>query len=281
MTPTGNINSGVLKHTKVRLDDMNTAIVFSNRFGAFSDDHRYAPVQEATVPHGLVTISYICYSGVVGSIVGTAKKRIKELQKEFQELFPGLDFTAHYDGNAFQITLPLIHECVEFMNATIGTEIAIANEPIETISEYVGAVIGKGGCGLRRIEAKAPCACQIYHDGAFYVRFPCDIPTQERVECMGFIKQALYGRAKWLEERLWDERSEEATRSVKSFCTDSSESVSTYSGYEPTPSEAFGSPSGSFYASSASENDFEADETDERVVPAIPPVPKLIRSKSI
>lgn len=254
--------------------------MFSNRFGAFSEHVSSSHVPEVVAPRGLFTISYMCYPGVVGSIMGTGKKRIKVLQKQFRDQFQGFDFTAVYDGNAFQITLPFVSECVEFMNATLGTEIAIANEPIETVAEYVGAVIGKGGCGLRKIEAKAPCPCQIYHDGAFYVRFSCDIPTQERVECMGFVKQALYGRAKWLEERLWDERSETSTRSVKSFCTESSESVSTYSGNEPTPSEAFGSPSGSNYAPSAWDDE-EEDFGDEVEDVQVFSIPLLTRSVSI
>lgn len=214
----------------------------SNRFGAFCEDGENAAAVEVSVRTGMTTITYQCHPGVVGALVGRGWTRIKKLKSEFRALFPGYDFANVYNGNAFEIALPFIPECVAFMNSTFGVEIALANEPIKTVPEYVGAVVGKYGCGLRKIEFEAPCLCTIYHDGAFYVKFPCDIPTSDRAFCMGFVRQALYGRAKWLEDRLWDERSSSETRSVASFVSSPSESVSTYSGNEPTPSEAFVSP---------------------------------------
>jgi hypothetical protein len=88
--------------------------------------------------------------------------------------------------------------------------------------------------------------CIIYFDdGAFYVKFPCDTPTFERIVTMSFVREAVYGRADWLEERLSDASSSVAASDI-SMETVSAPSVSDmselnefWSDESPTPSEAF------------------------------------------
>jgi len=220
-----------------------------NRFCGFSEAAIavHCPCEAAIAVHcpreqGLVTLQFPSYHGVVGNIVGTKWARIRSLRSDFQDAFPGFDLTVKFDENSFLVRLPAISAAVEFVNTTLGVEIALANEPIKTNNNCVGAVIGKKGCGLRTIESAAPCDCVVYYDdGAFFVKFPYDTPTSSRVHCMAIVKQNIYGRSKWLEDRLG--LSDTASTVTASSNADSVESVMTdlFSEMSPTPSEAFGS----------------------------------------
>lgn len=187
------------------------------------------------------TITIDSFEGVTGHIVGPNWARIKQLQESFQKTFPGFDFSAKYDDGAFSLTLVAIPAAIAYLNATIGLEIAIANEAIHTNPDFAGAVIGQGGKGLRNIEDSLGNNCTIYHDeGAFYVKFKWDTPTTERVMTLQGAKEAILGRADWLEERLSDASSSE-TGSVESVETIANSEVShlseLFSEMSPTPSE--------------------------------------------
>jgi len=149
------------------------------------------------------TIHFPSFEGVVKDIVGLNWIRVTTLQDDFRQHFPGFSFSTIYNGNAFVITLPALMQCIDYVSYSIGTEIFLANESIQTVINYTGAVIGKGGNGLRHIEYRAPCKCVIYHDGgAFYVKFPNTTSVQNRLICMAFVKRAIYSRGLWLEERF-------------------------------------------------------------------------------
>lgn len=197
------------------------------------------------VASGLTTITIVSFEGVTGHIVGPSWARIKQLQTNFQETFPGFDFSAEYDDGAFSFTLAAIPAAVAYLNATIGLEIAMANEAIHTNPDFAGAVIGKGGKGLRNIETSLGNNCTIYHDeGAFYVKFKWDTPTTERAMTLQSAKEAIFGRAEWLEERLSDASSSEAgsVESVETIANSEASDVSQlselFSEMSPTPSEA-------------------------------------------
>lgn len=218
--------------------------MFANQFGAF-----YEPMTVMTTPvhaaTGLTTITLDSFEGVTGHIVGPNWTRIKQLQKNFQETFPGFDFAAEYEDGAFSFTLAAIPAAVAYINATIGLEIAMANEAIHTNPDFAGAVIGKGGKGLRNIEASLGNNCTIYHDeGAFYVKFKWDTPTTERAKTLQSVKEAIFGRADWLEERLSDASSsdtgsvESAETLADSEASDVSQLSELFSEMSPTPSEA-------------------------------------------
>ena len=219
--------------------------MFTNNFAIFSDttDVQFVPLVPTL---GLTTLSFPSYSGVVGDLVGPKWSRVNKLKDDFQKTFPGFDFSAEYDGDAFVITIPAVPEHIAYVNSTFGSEVGLANEAIETDINFAGAVIGKGGKGLRQIEAKAPVECTIYHDeGAFYVKFPYDTPTTARITCMSYIKQAVYGRARWLEDRLSDTTSSIAdsidsqeTITAPSETSEASDLSDLLSGNSPTPSEA-------------------------------------------
>ncbi len=193
----------------------------------------------------LTTITLDSFEGVTRHIVGPNWTRIKQLQKNFQETFPGFDFAAEYKDGAFSFTLAAIPAAVAYLNATIGLEIAMANEAIHTNPDFAGAVIGKGGKALRNIEAGLGNNCTIYHDqGAFYVKFKWDTPTVERATTMEKAKEAIAGRADWLEERLSDASSSVAgsVESVETIANSEASDVSQLSDFfsemSPTPSEA-------------------------------------------
>jgi hypothetical protein len=219
--------------------------MFANNFAVFSDhtEIHFVPIVPAL---GLTTLSFPSYSGVVGDLVGPKWGRVTKLKEDFQKTFPGFDFSAEYDGNAFTITIPTVPEQIAYLNLTFGSEIALANEAIQTDPNFAGAVIGKGGKGLRQIEAKAPVDCTVYHDvGAFYVKFPYDTPTTARITCMAYIKQAVCGRARWLEDRLSDTNSSIAgsiesadTITAPSETSEASDISDLFSYKSPTPSEA-------------------------------------------
>lgn len=218
--------------------------MFANQFAAFCDPMFYGePAGRHT--SGLTTITVNSFEGVTGHIVGPSWARIKQLQKNFQKTFPEFDFSAEYDGEAFTFTLPAIPAAVAYLNATIGLEIALANEAIYTNPNFAGAVIGKGGKGLRNIEAGLGNNCTIYHDqGAFYVKFKWDTPAVERLTTMEKVKEAIAGRADWLEERLSDASSSVAgsVESVETIANSEASDVSQlselFSEMSPTPSEA-------------------------------------------
>ena len=106
--------------------------MYSNQFAAFCEPifGNQAPVP---VSSGLTTITLNSFDGVTGHIVGPNWARVKQLQKNFQKTFPGLDFSAEYDGEAFSFTLAAVPAAIAYINATIGLEISLANEAIYTI----------------------------------------------------------------------------------------------------------------------------------------------------
>ena len=218
--------------------------MYSNQFAAFCEPifGNQAPVP---VSSGLTTITLNSFDGVTGHIVGPNWARVKQLQKNFQKTFPGLDFSAEYDGEAFSFTLAAVPAAIAYINATIGLEISLANEAIYTNPDFAGAVIGKGGKGLRNIEDSLGNNFTIYHDhGAFYVKFGWDMPTTERVTTMEKVKEAIHGRANWLEDRLSDASSsvagsvESAETIANSEASDVSQLSELFSEMSPTPSEA-------------------------------------------
>jgi hypothetical protein len=216
--------------------------MFPNQFAVFGDvtEVQFVPVVPVL---GLVTLEFPSYQGVVGDLVGPNWGRVNKLNKDFQKTFTGFDLSVEYDGEAFTITLAAVQSHIAFVNSTFGVEIRLANEAIHTDPNFAGAVIGKGGKGLRKIEAKAPAKCTVYHDeGAFYVKFPYNTPTTARVTCMEHVKQNVYGRAAWLEERLSDASSSDAesveTNDARSMSSDVSELSDLFSDMSPTPSEA-------------------------------------------
>jgi len=218
--------------------------MFANQFAAFCDTVTYEQAAVG-ITSDLITITLNSFEGVTGHIVGPSWARIKQLQTNFQKMFPGFDFSAGYDGEAFAFTLPAIPTAAAYLNATIGLEIALANEAIYTNPNFAGAVIGKGGKGLRNIEAGLGNNCTIYHDqGAFYVKFKWDTPTVERVTTMEKVKEAITGRADWLEDRLSDASSSVAgsVESVETIANSEASDVSQlselFSEMSPTPSEA-------------------------------------------
>jgi hypothetical protein len=165
---------------------------------------------------------------------------MNKLKKDFEQTFTGFTFSVEYNDGAFSFTLPAIPAAVFYLNTSIVVEIALANEAIRTNPEFIGAVIGKGGKGLRTIEKRAGNNCIIYFDdGAFYVKFPCDTPTFERIVTMSFVREAVYGRADWLEERLSDISMETESAPSVSDMSDVSELNEFWSDESPTPSEAF------------------------------------------
>ena len=235
-----------------------------NRFCVFSEA---AIAAHCPREQGLVTLQFPSYPGVVGNIVGPKWARIRSLRSNFKDAFPGFDLTVKFDENSFLVRLPAISAAVEFVNTTLGVEIALANEPIQTNNNCVGAVIGKKGCGLRAIESAAPCDCVVYYDeGAFFVKFPHATPTNSRVHCMAVVRHDIYGRSKWLEDHL----GLSDTASTASSTAESVESVMTdlFSEMSPTPSEAFGSTTSS-------------DFSDEEMNEATMAMPMMKRSKSI
>tara|TARA_B100001559_G_C16490198_1_gene618099 strand:- start:197 stop:937 length:741 start_codon:yes stop_codon:yes gene_type:complete len=241
-----------------------------NQFCVFSEATA-ATIGPEQPEQGVMTLQFPSYPGVVGNIVGPKWARVCSLRSDFQDAFPGFDLTVEYDGNSFLVLLPAISSAIEFVNTSLGVEIALANEPIQTNNNCIGAVIGKKGCGLRTIESAAPCDCVVYYDdGAFFVKFPYDTPTSSRVHCMAVVKQNIYGRSKWLEDRLG--LSDTASTVTASSTADSVESVMTdlFSEMSPTPSEAFGSTTSS-----------EISEEEVRETTMAMPMVRLKRSKSI
>lgn len=222
--------------------------MFMNQFAAFSEPYMIQPVP--IVPTlGMTTLEFPCFTGVVGDLVGKHWSRIKRLKEDFQATFPGFDLTVKYDGSSFLCMCAAVADHIAFISDTFGTEIALANESIVTDQKYAGAVIGKNGKGLREIEAKLGNNCVIYHDsGAFYVKFPSDMSTMDRIIVMEDAKQCIYGRAHFLETRLSDAESLISdSMSVASFSTScttvSEESAQSqlselFSGDSPTPFEA-------------------------------------------
>jgi len=220
--------------------------MFMNQFAIFSD-HRVVPTTAVVPVTGLTTVEFPSFSGVTKDLVGPKWCRIKQLKADFQETFPGFDFTAKYDDNSFFFIMAPISEQIGFISNTFGIEVSIANDPIQTDPKYTGAVIGKGGKGLRDIEDSLNNACLIYHDeGAFYVKFNYDMSVSERVACMSEVKQSIFGRARFLEMRLSDAESvqSESTASTLSMassistCSDEYELSQLFSGDSPTPSES-------------------------------------------
>jgi len=222
----------------------------NNRFGAFSAPMlvpTFAPVVSTA---GLVTLTFDCWKGVVGNIVGKSWGHVNVLRQRFQETFPGLDFEAKYNGEQFEVTVVALPLAIAYINNTLGAEIAMANEGIQTDPEFVGAVIGKRGAGLRRIERGAPAPCTVYHEeDAFYVKFPADTEISVRVSCMQYVRSAILKRSGWLSERL-SETSSSASFSTASTISESipatseagsdiSELSALFSDMSPTPSEAF------------------------------------------
>ena len=202
--------------------------MFANQFRAIGDG--VASVSRVVQPQ-----TGLSFHGVVGNIVGKKWVRVKTLKKDFEQAFPGFTFSVEYNDGAFFFTLPAIPAAVYYLNTSIGVEIALANEAIHTNPEFVGAVIGKGGKGLRAIENRVGNNCTVYFDsGAFYVKFLCDTPASERISTMSVIRESIYGHAVWLEERLSD-----ASSSNVSIETASSGGSEKWSGKSPTPSEAF------------------------------------------
>jgi hypothetical protein len=230
------------------------AIVYKNRFSPLSAHPFVQMVPVVDSGAGLVTLTFPCWKGVVGNIVGEGWSHVNYIREQFQTMFPGLDFEAKFSGEQFEVTVVALPHTIAFINSTLGAEIAMANEGIETDAEFVGAVIGKRGIGLRRIEQKAPAECTVYHeDGAFYVKFPADTVVSVRVSCMQYVRSAIYKRNGWLSERLSDTCSS-ASFSTNSTVTsqvetvpspsedgsESSELSEIFSGVSPTPAEAFG-----------------------------------------
>ena len=229
----------------------------SNRFGAFSAPRMVPTLAPVDSTAGLVTLSFECWKGVVGNIVGKSWGHVNVLRQRFQEAFPGLDFEAKYNGEQFEVTVVALPHAIAYINNTLGAEIAMANEGIQTDPEFVGAVIGKRGAGLRRIERAAPASCTVYHEeDAFYVKFPADTEISVRVSCMQYVRSAILKRSGWLSERLSETSSASETSSSASFSTastisesipatseagsDISELSAFFSDMSPTPSEAFG-----------------------------------------
>ena len=211
--------------------------MFANQFSVFCEEDAL-PIVFIPKNQGMTTLEFPSYSGVVGHLVGKNWTRIDELRREFQSAFPGFDLSVKYDENTFTVHLPAIPEAVAFVNASFGVEVALANEPIKTDSGFIGAVIGKGGSGLRTIEDGAPTKCTIYYeDDAFYVRFAHYVSTEARVRCMSYVKMKIYGRAGWLEARL-DDYSEVASTVSTTAVSEMSELSDLFSEMSPTPSEA-------------------------------------------
>lgn len=220
--------------------------MFMNQFAVFSD-HTVVHVPTVVPVRGLTTLEFPSFSGVTKDLVGPKWCRIRQLKADFQEMFPGFDFTVEYDGNSFLFVMASIPEQIGFISNTFGIEVSIANDPIQTDPKYAGAVIGKGGKGLRDIEDSLNNACLIYHDdGAFYVKFNCDMSTSERVSCMSEVKQSIFGRARFLEMRLSDAESVQSESTASTFsmassistCSDESQLSQLFAGDSPTPSEA-------------------------------------------
>ena len=220
--------------------------MFMNQFAMFSD-HRMVPMTAVVPVTGLTTIEFPSFPGVTKDLVGPNWCRIKQLRADFQETFPGFDFTVKYECNSFHFIMAGIHEQIGFISNTFGIEVSIANNPIQTDPKYAGAVIGKGGKGLRDIEASLSNACLIYHDeGAFYVKFNYDMSASERVSCMSEVKQSIFGRARFLEMRLSDTESVQSESTASTFsmassistCSDDSQLSQLFSGDSPTPSQA-------------------------------------------
>lgn len=220
--------------------------MFANYFAVFSD-HTEVQIVPRVPALGLTVVRFPSYSGVVGDLVGPKWSRVNKLKEDYKKTFPGFDFSANYDGNAFTITMSAVQEQIAYVNSTFGSEVGLANEAIQTDPNFAGAVIGKFSKGLRQIEAKAPIDCTVYqrcYKGAFYVKFPYDTPTTARITCMSYIKQAVYGRARWLEVRLSDTTSSiaDSIESVDTITVPSETSQGDLSDLRtdesPTPSEA-------------------------------------------
>ena len=217
-----------------------------NQFAVFSD-HTVVHVPTVVPVMGLTTLEFPSFAGVTKDLVGPKWRRIQQLKADFQETFPGFDFTVKYDGNSFLFAMASIPEQIGFISNTFGIEVSIANDPIQTDPKYAGAVIGKRGKGLRDIEASLNHACLIYHDdGAFYVKFNYDMSTADRVKCMADVKQSIYGRASFLETRLSDAESVQSESTASTFsmassmstCSEESQLSELLAGDSPTPSEA-------------------------------------------
>ena len=207
--------------------------IINNRFSPLLEAEEVQNVENDPDPESLMEILFPCYTGVVGQLAGRNWQYMKDFCVQFREQFEGKNISITYDGCFFRVHVSPYQDCVHFIHEELGRRIAIANQGI--IAEPVGAIIGKKGWWLRKTEASQKIKCTIYHeDGCFFVKFPWNVSTVDRIEAMDDIRRKIVGRAKFLNKTFSESDSNSTVSSLDGDIHDIKDFLD---GKSPTPAE--------------------------------------------
>lgn len=203
----------------------------TNQFEALQDREEVSVSRKPAVEH-MTEIVFPCYPGVVGQLAGRDWVYIKTLCKDYRNMFDARNISITYDGALFRVHISSYAPGIEFIANEFGQRVAMAN--VGVMAQPAGAIIGRRGWWLRKTESEQDVKCTIYHEnGLFFVKFPWNVSTADRIVAMDDIRRKLSGRARFFQKTFSESESESTISSasvadIKDFLQ----------GNGPTPSEA-------------------------------------------